>query len=165
MNNLRIVTGDLLEGGFDAIVHQANCFRRMRSGVAKAITDMYPEVRTVDTDFPTEEGEPRLGHCSLAFVEHSITGKPLVVGNLYGQLYYGHGYDRVYTVYDKLKSALIQFVGSLKTVYPDKEKMKIGIPYGMGCGLAGGDWQIVYGIIEEVALANPDIGFIVVQLP
>jgi hypothetical protein len=27
--------------------------------------------------------------------------------------------------------------------------MPVYIPYNMGCGLGGGDWEIVSGIIEE----------------
>ena len=26
----------------------------------------------------------------------------------------------------------------------------MGIPYGLGCGLAGGDWNVVYNIINDV---------------
>ena len=28
--------------------------------------------------------------------------------------------------------------------------MSIAIPYGIGCGLAGGDWEIVSNIIDDV---------------
>ena len=27
--------------------------------------------------------------------------------------------------------------------------MRVAIPYGLGCGLAGGNWNIVYGIIAR----------------
>lgn len=165
MKNLTMITGDLLEGDFDAIVHQANCQIRMRSGVAKAITDMYPEVRTADEEFPTEKGYARLGHCSLAFVEHKKTGKELVVGNLYGQLYYGGVPGVVYTQYKHLADALKQFVGSLRSVRPNKTGLKIGIPFRMGAGLAGGKWADIYDIIEKVANDNPDIEFIITKLP
>ena len=29
-------------------------------------------------------------------------------------------------------------------------KLSVAIPYGIGCGIANGDWNIVYKIIEEV---------------
>ena len=30
------------------------------------------------------------------------------------------------------------------------EKLSVAIPYGIGCGIANGDWNIVYKIIEKV---------------
>ena len=30
------------------------------------------------------------------------------------------------------------------------EKLSVAIPYGIGCGIANGDWNKVYKIIEEV---------------
>jgi len=35
-------------------------------------------------------------------------------------------------------------------VIAKKNNLSIAIPYGIGCGLAGGKWDIVYDIIEEV---------------
>ena len=48
----------------------------------------------------------------------------------------------------KLRSAL----KSLAEQHPGKS---VALPYGIGCGLAGGDWNTVYDIIKEV-FANDD---------
>jgi hypothetical protein len=32
----------------------------------------------------------------------------------------------------------------------ENEKRSTAIPYKIGCGLAGGDWEVVKGIIVEV---------------
>lgn len=34
--------------------------------------------------------------------------------------------------------------------FASNKNLKIAIPYGIGCGIANGDWNIVYKIIEEV---------------
>ncbi|MEW6977553.1 MULTISPECIES: hypothetical protein [Bacillus] len=34
--------------------------------------------------------------------------------------------------------------------HEEKNRTSIAIPYGIGCGLAGGDWTIVEDMIEEV---------------
>ena len=38
-----------------------------------------------------------------------------------------------------------------------KETLTIGFPYKIGCGLAGGDWNIVYNIIEEEFSGNYNV--------
>lgn len=40
----------------------------------------------------------------------------------------------------------------LETVKKDAKatNKSVAIPYGIGCGIANGDWEIVYKIIEEV---------------
>jgi O-acetyl-ADP-ribose deacetylase (regulator of RNase III) len=65
------------------------------------------------------------------------------VANLFGQYDYGRG--KQYTDYESLRSALF---GLVKIA--EEFNKSIAIPYGIGCGLAGGDWKEIYKIIEEV---------------
>jgi hypothetical protein len=37
----------------------------------------------------------------------------------------------------------------------DPSDQDVGIPYGMGCGLAGGDWAVVLAIIESAFEKSP----------
>ena len=39
----------------------------------------------------------------------------------------------------------------LQKIQKDGIEPKIGLPYGIGCGLAGGNWNIIIGIITEAA--------------
>lgn len=50
-----------------------------------------------------------------------------------------------YTDYDALRSALV----SLKRLAVDHDRT-VALPWMIGCGLANGDWNVVYKIIEEV---------------
>lgn len=49
------------------------------------------------------------------------------------------------TDYEAMRKALTEI-----KEYAKKFKLSIAIPYGIGCGIANGDWNIVYKIIEEV---------------
>ena len=35
-------------------------------------------------------------------------------------------------------------------MWAENNDLSIAIPYGIGCGIANGDWNIVYKIIEKV---------------
>lgn len=136
---LQYVKGCLIDalvfGEVDAIGHQANCFCRMGSGVAKDIRNRLPQA--VEADMMTSVGDRRkLGTFTVG---HSPYGP---VYNLYGQ--YNYGYDgKQYTIYEALRGALMNMRDDLPKF------AKIGFPK-MGAGLAGGDWDTIAGIIEDV---------------
>ena len=57
--------------------------------------------------------------------------------------------ERCHTDYEAFTNcckALKKFIEEYKL---NKDNITIGFPYKIGCGLAGGDWNIVYNIIEE----------------
>lgn len=133
----------------------------MKSGIAKSITDLYPAVRFADTHCQYVYNE-KFGKFSSAVVANVITGKMMYVGNLYGQYDYGRNYNRVYTDYRKLLTAFRLFIEYLEKDR-DLHEGTIAIPYGMGCGLANGDWKIVTEIIEYIATMNPTFNFTIVK--
>lgn len=49
------------------------------------------------------------------------------------------------TDYEAMKKALIEI-----KEYAKSFNLSIAIPYGIGCGIASGDWDKVFQIIEEV---------------
>jgi hypothetical protein len=62
--------------------------------------------------------------------------------NLAGQD--GYGTDRKYTDYDALLTALAELHDASISL-----NLPVYIPYRMGCGLGGGDWEIVSRLIDE----------------
>lgn len=119
-------------GEVDVIAHQCNCFNNMGAGIAPKIKKAFPEAWHVDRN--TINGDrSKLGSLSWAYSDG------VTIFNLYGQYYYGRG---VNTDYSALRSSLRQMYLYLKPFY------KIGLPK-LGCGLGGGDWNIVSKIIEE----------------
>lgn len=139
--SLVLIKQDLLKSDATVIMHQANCFNKMGAGIAKQIARKYPRALIADNNCSLSPKE-RLGWFS-----HSVSiGEPTIV-NLYGQYGYGSG---VHTEYDKLESAIsnfLLFAKNSEVINLDK----IGVPYKMGCGLAGGDWNIVKEILEKMS--------------
>lgn len=135
---------DIFESGADVICHQVNCQGVMGSGIAKQVREKYPfvyEQYRKLCDMCSEERSILLG-------QTQITPTPIndkewkYIANLFAQESYGYD-GKCYTNYDALKECLLY----VKRYCSDKV---IAIPYLMGCHRGGGDWNIVYKMIEEV---------------
>lgn len=140
--------GNLFESDCTILMHQANCFTTMGAGFAKELKMRHPEAYQADLQFSVPRGSrDRLGRHSFAWSrDHSR-----LLVNLYGQHRYGR--DQKYTEEDKLLQAMEEAFSKLEALQirrPDFQ-IKVGMPYGIGCGLAGGDWKIVYEGIERIA--------------
>lgn len=135
---IQIVNKDIFDfPELDIIVHQANCFCTMGFGIAKEIKRRFPAVYQADCQ--TKKGDKnKLGTISGAFVEH--LGKTIQIVNLYSQYNYGH--RGCFTDYKAMENGLQEIAYRY-------ENENIGIPYGMGCNSAGGDWNIVFSLIQK----------------
>jgi len=133
---LKYTKGDLVrdaERDFDVIGHGCNCWCTMGKGIALDIKNKYP--RAYDADRATALGDKeKLGRVSVWGNEN------IIILNMYTQWHYA-GKD-VKADYDAIKECMKR----VKEYYPGK---KIGFPL-IGAGLAGGDWDIISKIIEEV---------------
>ena len=139
---MKIVEGDITEATESFIVHQVNCRDAMGSGVAKALFTKWPIVKTAYHEFNepfVERGvqDRLLGLCGIAKVSAEKT-----VINAYTQNYFGND-GKQYTDYDAIRKVFGFIVDNLEL--PNG----IAIPYLYGCGLGGGDWDIVSQIIED----------------
>ena len=125
--------------GLTHIVHQANLFHTFGAGIAAEIKKRYPAA--FDADCKTVKGsKAKLGYYSFA------AGKPTIV-NLYSQVGIG-GKDRN-TSYDAMNRGLSRLEAHLKSDTKN-QPCTVGIPYGIGCGLASGSWPVVRAILEDV---------------
>lgn len=124
--------GNILHFEEGVICHQVNCMGVMGAGLAKQIADKWPKVY----------GQYKL-HCQLSQKTVHIVhiNHDLYVANLFGQFTYGRG---KHTDYDMLEHALFGLSKAFDKIIP------IYIPYNMGCGLGGGEWVVVLGLIESI---------------
>lgn len=134
---IHVVQGDLLNVRDGCIVHQTNCRGVIGSGIAKQIRDRWPQVyhaykEMCDTTNPYD----LFGDCQFVFVDN------LCIVNLFGQLNYSME-KMIYTNYEAFRSCCKIMEHHIP--YTDR----ISIPYGIGCGLGGGDWDIILSIITE----------------
>jgi len=147
------IEGDLiklgLEGNFDVISHGCNCFCTMQAGIAPQM------VKTFGTDrFELEKNQykgniNKLGQIDWEYVPLLNTSgnviKNLIVVNSYTQFYYGKNHtDGVEKPVDY--EAITMCMRKINHIFKGKH---IGLPYVIGCGLAGGDINIVLPIIKR----------------
>lgn len=113
----------------------------MGSGMAKSISDKWPEVYQADIAGSLWADPDKLG----TFTACQVPNGPLVY-NLYTQFRYGR--DKQHTEYEAVKKALHNMridlcaQGRLQTC-------KLGT-YRLGCIRGGGDWSIVSKMIDDV---------------
>lgn len=138
---IKIVNGDITKATEEVIGHQVNCSMAMGSGVARALMEKFPDLKNDYLRFSKRYATPedRLG-------KMQIVGTPTkLIANLFGQLSFGRSKTVVYTDYKALNKSLID----LKD-YAKLREFSVCLPYGIGCGLANGDWDVVYPMIDEV---------------
>ncbi|APU89177.1 Appr-1-p processing protein-like protein [Virus Rctr71] len=128
-----MIERDILSITRGAIVHQVNCRKKAGAGLARQIREAYPLWYK-----RYRETEPHMG-----LVDFYGATPRLVIVSLYAQEDYGRCKGVVYTNYDALAWCLRQ----VRLWF--SPKVPVYIPYGIGCGLAGGDWRIVSRIINK----------------
>ena len=128
--------GDILTSNADIICHQVNCNGVMGAGLAKQIRERYPKVYELYRNRCRDSIGSLLGQNQYILVDDNKW-----IANLFCQD--GYGRDKRYTDYGALTK-------SFTSLICDMGECVIAIPYGIGCGLAGGDWNIVSGIIKDV---------------
>lgn len=135
---IEYIEGNILDTDCDIICHQVNCQGVMGSGLAKQIKEKYPEVFKKYIDYYNEYQFKQLllGKC---LISKCNDGK--YIANMFAQLFYGT--NKVQTDYKALDDCINNV--SITARMCNKS---IAIPYKLGCGLAGGDWNIVKELIE-----------------
>ena len=115
----------------------------MGAGLALQIKQAYPKV------FSQYKSKCNLARCAeelLGTIDICVMDFLPVVVNLYAQVSFGR--TGIYTNYDALRGCLIQLRDWITK--HQKHKTVLGFPYGLGCGLAGGDWAVVYDMIKAI---------------
>ncbi len=134
----RTIEIDIFKHNAQCIIHQANCFCRIHSGVAAGIRKYYPEA--VEADNQTVVGDiEKMGKFTSA---EGKDGK--IIYNLYGQ--YKPGTDSRKTNYESFFSGLTLIRNDIIV----RNITHVSLPYNIGCGLAGGDWRIIENMIHVV---------------
>ena len=146
---IKIVDGDLLQANVPLIAHQTNCLGVMGAGIAKAIRNKWPNVYAQYKDFCKDFNYSRvlLGLSQICKTKDT----PIkYVANLFGEYSYTESvspYENRHTDYYALETALL----ALKADCIASSIKELGIPYKLGCGLAGGDWDnVVYPMLQKL---------------
>lgn len=131
---------DIFESGADIICHQVNCRGEMNTGVAAQVRQRYPWVYAEYKQFVKLAVVPAM---LLGIYQQVYINETQVILNIFGQLNFGYD-GECYTDYKKLEEAINNIAED-----EDYKGKIIAFPYLMGCHRGGGDWEIVYKIIED----------------
>ncbi len=134
---IHYIQGDLFETNATIIAHGCNCQGVMGSGVAKLVRDQYPEAYQRYLEKYEQEGW-RLGEVQFVaqpngkWIANCATQDEFLPRGI------------CHANYDAIRACMIQ----LKTFARDRG-LSIAMPK-IGAGLAGGDWNVIESILNEV---------------
>lgn len=136
---VKIIECDLFDAPASVIAHQVNCLGVMGAGVARQIALRFPDVYMEYVHLCHQHRHDRK---SLLGSNLSVCVTPdLMVANMFAQE--GVGTSAVQTDYGALR-ACMESLHDQTNAYDT-----IAMPYLIGCGLGGGDWNVVCQIIWE----------------
>lgn len=132
---VKIVDGDLLKAKENIICHQCNTEGLFGGGLAYSIKQFYPICEKQTMEFVNVKKDNLLGNYYL-YVKKKDNK---IIANCFTQNEdYTTNYEALKKCFTKLKENCIDM------------KQTIAIPYNYGCGIANGNWDIVYKIIEDI---------------
>lgn len=137
---LEVINKDITTIEDGVIVHQVNCMGKMGLGVAGQLRKKYPMIYSEYislVDSHKNNKELLLGSVQVIPINHR-----LCVVNAFTQYNYGHG-PRTHTNYNAI-------IRAFKLINNIDSEVKVHIPYKYGCGLGGGDWNLVQKLISEI---------------
>lgn len=151
MNNFEIVHGNLLEAKEQYICHQCNCISDYAAGLAKQIFQRFPysDIYSCRKDYPMEF-RPLSWEKPGSIITKGDGDSQRYVINMLCQISPGK-YKQSYTT-DSYENRLKYFQMALDKISRLKGLNSVAFPYGIGCGLAGGNWDDYYSMLEKLSL-------------
>lgn len=149
--SITVIKQNLIHAKEDIIGHQVNGLEIMGGGVAKDIRAAFPLVYNRYAEYVKAHPSPEsiLGKNLMISQNdtpvHQLNPKSgiKIVANLFGQARIGR--DKKHTDDAAIKKAMIDLAEFAKI-----KGFTVALPYGIGCGLGGGDWSETYAMIENV---------------
>lgn len=150
--SIHVVKGDIFNTHCNIICHQVNCQGVMGHGIAKQVKEKYKGVFNEYKrycDAHADNREAMLGEALIVDIDYGaavldwlVDKERKYIANIFGQLTYGTG----------LRTDYKALVLGLEVVanFAKEHNLSVAIPYKIGCGLAGGDWNKVSMFIEGV---------------
>lgn len=150
------VEGDLLTRNECVLIHGCNTLGKMGSGFAGALRKRFPA-----TVYPYFETHRKFGLSlgSVLWVENN----GLLVGHCMTQATIGHD-GRQHVSYEAIQACMKEVNLAAQVGVPgtsfEKGFSRVAMPL-IGAGLAGGDWNIISGIIsQEMNFVKPVVYFL-----
>jgi len=124
------------------LIHQCNCTSKHSKGLAKLIFDKYSNSNTyINLNYKRQQG-------TISYHINSNLNKIII--NMYAQLYPG----KSNLTNDTKENRIYWFKCCLNVISKIGTITSIAVPYKIGCGLAGGDWNEYINILEQFSKEN-----------
>lgn len=133
---MKVINKDITTIDEGIIIHQANNKRVMGAGVAKAIITKYPQ----------HKQDYLKASMALSNLIYTKVSDYIGVIAMVTQDGYGRDKGKIYTDYEAFKRALVK-INKFHNQYPN---IDLYMPYGIGCGLANGDWNVISKLLEDI---------------
>ena len=145
-------------GNVPVLIHQVNCQGVMGGGIAREIRDRVPQhyadyEKALKTHYANKT-QP-LGNYVATTYNVSGANTTSILYGIFSQNNFGRD-GREYTNYAAMSAALV-------AIAKNNAGKTLAVPYGIGCGLGGGDWAIVQTLLANVE-SMYDVEFVVVEL-
>lgn len=115
----------------------------MGAGIALQIKQAYPEVAKANREYYEKNAGNSFDMLGTNLYIKTHDGR--TCANLYAQDHYRNDKSRK-TDYIAFKSCLARLAKKLSM---SDRAIKVGFPYGIGCGLGGGDWFVIKQMIQD----------------
>jgi len=146
MEYIKIINGDLLDAKEDYIVHQCNCISTNAQALAKQIFGRYDYANSYKNRINNDKST------------YTQPGTIEIYGNGNDQRYVINMYAQYYPAKAKYDNDTLakrfqwfqQCLNDISKIDNIKNKT-LAFPFNIGCGAAGGDWNIYYNAIQTFA--------------
>lgn len=156
-----VVEGDLLQdlSPWGVLLHQVNCLGIAGAGVAKRVREAFSGWYEAYREHCDAAGDRK----NLLGTTHSFRARPdLVVCSAFCQ--YDISKARRATDYDAWNSVFMKLAPEMEAENARGMNWEIRAPYGIGCGLGGGDWGVMSDMINYF-FENSKTRFVLYRLP
>lgn len=150
------LTGDILNVKDGIICHQVNYLGIMGGGIAAAIAE---NILTEEQYRDYANYCKQMDRTALGTVQFLDCVDGLIVANLFCQddIRSSEAYCRM-TDYNAMRDCFVHVRGTARLF--DK---RVFFPHNIGCGIAGGNWNTVRGILQDVFGDSPVEAFILTR--
>ena len=140
---ITIKEGDLFDAPRGLICHQVNCKGNMGKGVAKTFREVYPRAYHKYLEWCKQgSAATLLGSCLFNKEDDNHISCSMFAQNDW------RGYNVCNTNYAAFRQCCRE-IRKYITLEELPQDTPINMPFGIGAGLGGGDWLIIYDILEE----------------
>ena len=163
LNEPIYIKGDLLESDARYIAHQCNCVTSHAAHLSKTVFNEFPWANIYANRAQYEyEDLPLLNELPGSIVVKGNGTNQRYVVNILGQYYPGKvKYPN--SQIDNYEARQKYFENALCRIVEIRDLESIAFPHKIGCGAAGGDWDVYEGLIKKFA-TKTKAGVYVVRL-